>query len=84
MHECNHTASCQCITSNACTPFAQVVLSIGTFSIAMFSAVAGMLGENLELPTLITSNVWGFAIVNIGAISLCLMVFRWCRAQMTK
>ena len=37
----------------------EIILTTGTFAIAIFSAVAGMLGENLALPEIITEvRLW--------------------------
>ncbi|KAG1680764.1 hypothetical protein FOA52_008097 [Chlamydomonas sp. UWO 241] len=54
----------------------EIVLTTGTFALAMFSAIAGMLGENLVLPDIITSNMWGFAIVNAGCLAVCVLTFQ--------
>ena len=42
-----------CCSRNKLIRF-EIMLTTGTFSLALFSAVAGMLGENLVLPESIT------------------------------
>jgi hypothetical protein len=56
------------------------MLTTGTFTLALFSAVAGMLGENLVLPDSITqassSGLFSpFAFVNLGVLLVCVVTF---------
>jgi hypothetical protein len=46
-----------------------------------------MLGENLVLPELISTAVWGplpFAVVNVSVLLLCLITFRRVYQTLTK
>ncbi|KAK9918718.1 hypothetical protein WJX75_006255 [Coccomyxa subellipsoidea] len=53
----------------------EIVLTAGTFGVAIFSLVAGVLGENLILPPAITKTVWNFVEVNLVTFSCCLLFF---------
>jgi len=53
----------------------EILLTTGTFVLAFFSAVAGMLGENLVLPETITQDLLGFVLVNGGTFLLCALMF---------
>lgn len=56
----------------------EIILTTGTFAIAIFSAVAGMLGENLALPEIITevrllASMWGaLGAVASGEVIVCM------------
>eukprot|EP00798_Chlamydomonas_sp_ICE-L_P010664 gene10664-12347_t len=52
----------------------EILLSAGTFSIAVFAAVAGALGENLVLPEAITHDLWGFILVNGFVLAICFTI----------
>ncbi|EFJ43506.1 hypothetical protein VOLCADRAFT_96274 [Volvox carteri f. nagariensis] len=61
-----------------------ILLTAGTFALAFFNIVTGMLGENLVLPEAITQDLSGFALVNIATLLFCIttflslvMVFKW-------
>lgn len=62
-------------------PLTQLVLTIGTFAVAIFSAAAGMLGENLILPASITADIWGFCAINVSVVAVCILTFRWCQER---
>lgn len=48
----------------------EIILTTGTFAIAIFSAVAGMLGENLALPEIITDvRLWASVGGDMGAVA---------------
>ncbi|CAL8469012.1 g8553 [Coccomyxa elongata] len=53
----------------------EIVLTAGTFAVAIFSLVAGILGENLILPPAITKTVWNFLEVNLTTACCCLLFF---------
>jgi len=53
----------------------EIVLTAGTFGIAMFGLVAGILGENLIIPRAITKDIMGFVLVNVGTFIFCLLLF---------
>ena len=53
----------------------EIVLTAGTFGIAIFGLVAGILGENLILPSAITKDLTGFILVNVGVFLVCLLMF---------
>ncbi|KAK9813533.1 hypothetical protein WJX73_005543 [Symbiochloris irregularis] len=53
----------------------EIVLTAGTFALAIFSLVGGVLGENLILPSSITQTVRDFFLVNLGTLGFCLLVF---------
>lgn len=53
----------------------EILITIGTFSLAFFNIVTGMLGENLVIPDSITQDIWGFVLVNSGTACMCLCVF---------
>ncbi|KAG1675496.1 hypothetical protein FOA52_001795 [Chlamydomonas sp. UWO 241] len=65
----------------------EVVLSAAGFSLAMFNAAAGMLGENLVLPELVTSEVWAplpFAVINVSMLLLCLLTYQRVYSTLTR
>lgn len=53
----------------------EILVTIGTFSLAFFNIVTGMLGENLVIPPAITHDVWAFCLVNGVAACFCVLVF---------
>ena len=53
----------------------EIVLTAGTFGIAIFGLVAGILGENLIIPPAITKGIMGFVLVNVGTFVICLLLF---------
>lgn len=53
------------------TPHTQVA----TFCLALYNLLAGVLGENLVLPSAITQDIWGFIIVNGTAFTSCIALF---------
>ncbi|KAK9820945.1 hypothetical protein WJX81_001015 [Elliptochloris bilobata] len=53
----------------------EIIITSATFGVAMFSLVAGILGENLVLPARITKGVHSFWLINIVTFSLCLVFF---------
>eukprot|EP00798_Chlamydomonas_sp_ICE-L_P000092 gene92-3699_t len=52
----------------------EILLAAGTFGLAIFAAVSAALGENLVLPTAITKDLWGFAIVNGITLLICFSI----------
>ncbi|KIZ02442.1 hypothetical protein MNEG_5514 [Monoraphidium neglectum] len=48
---------------------------VATFCLALYNLLAGVLGENLVLPTLITQDIWGFVVVNGTASTVCVALF---------
>lgn len=53
----------------------EILLTVATFSLAIYNLVAGILGENLVLPSAWTEDIWGFIIINSSAVTLCTLVF---------
>lgn len=53
----------------------EILITIGTFSLAFFNIVTGMLGENLVIPPSITQDIWGFVLVNLGTGCFCVSLF---------
>ncbi|KAL3147822.1 hypothetical protein ABBQ32_002549 [Trebouxia sp. C0010 RCD-2024] len=53
----------------------EVVINTATFSIAMYSLVAGVLGENLVIPTFLADAVSKFWILNGSVLAFCFLVF---------
>ena len=52
-----------------------IVITCGTFSLALFSAVAGMLGENLPIPKAVADSTISFGLVNIGVLLVSVTSF---------
>eukprot|EP00955_Chlamydomonas_euryale_P031230 328395-Chlamydomonas_euryale.AAC.1 len=73
-HACSVRAR-MCPPGSARRGLPKVILTTAGFSLAMFNAVAGMLGENLELPEVITSDIWGFTVINISVLSMCAAIY---------
>ncbi len=53
----------------------EILLTVATFALAIYNLVAGILGENLVLPELWTSDLRGFIVINIGTFSMCVTIF---------
>jgi hypothetical protein len=53
----------------------EILLTVATFTLAMYNLVAGILGENLVLPATWTSSIWGFIVINTTTATLSLVVF---------
>lgn len=53
----------------------EILLTVATFSLAIYNLVAGILGENLVLPSAWTEDIWGFIIINCTAVTVCTLVF---------
>ena len=45
-----------------------IVITCGAFSLALFSAVASMLGENLPIPSVVAESNISFGLVNVGVL----------------
>ncbi|QDZ21869.1 Magnesium transporter [Chloropicon primus] len=60
----------------------EIMLTGCTFTFTIYAVVAGVLGENLDLPESIVSQFW---IVNLVTIAVCSMLlfglFMWCRFE---
>ncbi|GLI61062.1 hypothetical protein VaNZ11_003325 [Volvox africanus] len=61
-----------------------ILLTSGTFALAFFNIITGMLGENLVLPDAITQDISGFILVNTSTLLFCVttflslvMIFKW-------
>ncbi|GIL63492.1 hypothetical protein Vafri_17545 [Volvox africanus] len=61
-----------------------ILLTSGTFALAFFNIITGMLGENLVLPDAITQDLSGFILINASTLLFCVttffslvMVFKW-------
>jgi len=52
-----------------------ILLSTGSFSLAIYSVAAGILGENLVLPKLITKNLMGFIVMNGVMVLICFLTY---------
>ncbi|PNH10641.1 Magnesium transporter MRS2-8 [Tetrabaena socialis] len=52
-----------------------ILITTGTFALAFFNIMTGMLGENLVLPDTITQDLWGFFLVNGGTMVFCITTF---------
>ena len=53
----------------------EIVLAVATFAIMPFNLLAGILGENLVIPSEITGGVGQFYGVNAVAATVCLLTF---------
>ncbi|KAL0020272.1 hypothetical protein WJX79_008274 [Trebouxia sp. C0005] len=53
----------------------ELVINTATFSIAMYSLVAGVLGENLIIPDFLSHDVSKFWILNGSVLAFCILVF---------
>jgi hypothetical protein len=53
----------------------EILLTVATFSLAIYNLVAGILGENLVLPESWTADLRGFIIINVTMVTLCATVF---------
>jgi hypothetical protein len=56
----------------------EILLTVATFSLAIYNLVAGILGENLVLPSSWTEDLRGFIIINCTTLSVCAAVFIGC------
>ncbi|GIL81320.1 hypothetical protein Vretimale_1129 [Volvox reticuliferus] len=61
-----------------------ILLTSGTFALAFFNIITGMLGENLVLPDAITQDLSAFILINASTLLFCVttflslvMVFKW-------
>ncbi|GBF99922.1 magnesium transporter-like [Raphidocelis subcapitata] len=60
----------------------EILITVATFCLALYNLLAGVLGENLVLPSLITQDIWGFVLVNGTALTCCIsLFFLWWRAM---
>jgi hypothetical protein len=57
---------------------------VATFCLALYNLLAGVLGENLVLPSIITQDIWGFILVNGTAVTVCIALFFWAWSTMIK
>jgi hypothetical protein len=48
---------------------------VATFCLTLHNLLAGVLGENLVLPELITKDIRGFILVNGGGLALSVSLF---------
>ncbi|GFR39805.1 hypothetical protein Agub_g295 [Astrephomene gubernaculifera] len=53
----------------------EILLTTGTFALAFFNIVTGVLGENLVLPDTITQDLRSFFLVNGGTMAFCLATY---------
>lgn len=53
----------------------EILLTVATFSLAIYNLVAGILGENLVLPSAWTEDIRGFIIINCTTVTVCTVVF---------
>lgn len=53
----------------------EIMLTVATFALAIYNLVAGILGENLVLPSSWTADLRGFIIINSTTLSLAVGVF---------
>eukprot|EP00877_Chromochloris_zofingiensis_P002090 jgi/Chrzof1/11882/Cz06g13130.t1 len=53
----------------------EILLTIATFSLAVYNLVAGVLGENLVLPDAITRDIRGFIIINVSTTVFVVSAF---------
>lgn len=53
----------------------EILITVATFALAFYNLIAGILGENLVLPEIITQNLWGFIGVNGTMCFVCVSVF---------
>lgn len=53
----------------------EILLTVATFALAIYNLVAGILGENLALPSLWTEDLRGFIIINVGTLTVCVGTF---------
>lgn len=55
----------------------EILLTVATFALAIYNLVAGILGENLQLPAAWTEDMRGFIIINVTTLSVCVVTFLW-------
>ncbi|KAI8464620.1 MAG: hypothetical protein J3K34DRAFT_526053 [Monoraphidium minutum] len=53
----------------------EIMITVATFCLALYNLLAGVLGENLVLPSAITQDIRGFIAVNGTALTLCIALF---------
>lgn len=53
----------------------EILLTVATFSLAVYNLVAGILGENLVLPATWTADLRGFIVINATTASVCAATF---------
>jgi hypothetical protein len=58
---------------------------VATFCLALYNLLAGVLGENLVLPSAITQDIRGFILVNGTAVTVCVaLFFTWWRMMVKR
>ena len=53
----------------------EIIITVATFSLALYNLAAGVLGENLVLPGAWTADVQGFVAINGTMLTLCVAAF---------
>ncbi len=62
----------------------EVRITIATVCIAIYACVAGVLGENLVLPSTITKGLGGFVAVNAACIVGCALTYWLCVRELKR